>query len=279
MKARVIFVTAVLLALAGLASAQAPAIRGTDGILNAASFKTPVAPGSLISIFGTNLSGTLASSDTVPLSTSIAGVTVQFAQADKTYTAPLQFIYQGDPSQSVPAQINVQLPWEIVPDGPPVTATVIRDGVGSSAPAPVPVGQFGPGVFASSGLAIAVNNADGTLAWPVGAVPGLTTHPVKAGDVVIIYATGLGPVDPPIMTGQAPVYLDNVLRNTTTRPTVFVGGVEAQFVYSVLSPQFVGVDQLAVIIPSGAPTGDKVSLQILQGTVVSPDTTTIAVTK
>jgi uncharacterized protein (TIGR03437 family) len=96
---------------------------------------------------------------------------------------------------------------------------------------------------------------------------------------VIIYATGLGPVDPPIMTGQAPVYLDNVLRNTTTRPTVFVGGVEAQFVYSVLSPQFVGVDQLAVIIPSGAPTGDKVSLQILQGTVVSPDTTTIAVTK
>ncbi len=251
----------------------------TDAILNAASFKTPLAPGSLVSIFGTNLSSTLASSDTVPLSNSIAGVTVQFVQADKTYVAPLQFIYQGDPSQNVPAQINAQLPWEIVPDGPPVTVTVTAAGAGTSAPAPVPVAPFGPGIFASSGLAIAVNNADGTFAWAAGAVPGVAAHAVKAGDVVIIYATGLGPVDTAIPDGQAPVYLDNALRNTTTKPTVYVGGVESQLVYSVLSPQFVGVDQLAIVIPSGAPTGDKVSLQILQGTAVSPDSTTIAVTK
>jgi uncharacterized protein (TIGR03437 family) len=275
MKTRLIL---ALLTVAGLGLAQTPAIRDTDGVLNGASFNTPVAPGSLISIFGSNLASSLASSDTVPLSTSIAGVSVQFVQADKTYAGPLQFIYQGDPTQNIPAQINTQLPFEIVPNGPPVTVTVTANGA-TSAPAPVPVGAFGPGVFASNGLAIAVNNADGTLAWAAGAVPGLTTHAVKAGDVVIIYATGLGPIDPAIPTGTAPVYLDNQLRNTTTKPSVYVGGVEAQLVYSVLSPQFPGVYQLAIVVPNGAPAGDKVSLQLLENGVTSPDSTVIAVTQ
>ncbi|MBZ5611420.1 MAG: hypothetical protein LAP38_24420 [Acidobacteriia bacterium] len=273
MKTRLIL---VLLTVTGLGVAQTPTIRDTNSVLNGASFNTPVAPGALLSIFGSNLASTLASSDTVPLSTSIAGVSVQFVQGSQTYVAPLQFIYQGDPTQNIPAQINAQLPWEITPDGPSVSVTVTANGA-TSAPATVPVGRFGPGVFSSNGLAIAVNNADGALAWAAGSVPGLTTHGAKAGDVVILYVTGLGPVDTPIADGTAPVYLDNLLRNTNDSPGVFVGGKQAQLVYSVLSPQFPGVYQLAFIVPSGAPVGDKVSLQIAIGGVVSPNNTTMSV--
>jgi len=262
------------LAAAGLVFGQTPAFDGTS-VINAASFKTPVAPGSLVSIFGTNLAASTASSDTVPLSNSIGGATVQFVQGGNTYTAPLLFVFPGS-GTSTPAQLNIQVPWELVPDGPAISAIVTVNGNSSSAQ-PVTVGPLAPGIFASNGLAVAANNADGSYPWPTGSVPG--AHPVKAGDVIIIYATGLGAVDTPIPDGQAPAFLDNTLRNTTTAPTILVGGVQAQLVYSVLSPQFVGVNQLAITIPTGVTPGNSVPLQIQEGGVTSPNTTTIAVSQ
>ena len=266
----------MLVAATGLATAQTPSIRDTQGILNAASFTTPVAPGALLSIFGSNLASSLASADTIPLSTNLGGVTVHFVQGTNSFGSPLLFVYQGDPTKNAPAQVNAQLPWEIDPNGGPVTVTVTSNGATSNA-ASVPVAALGPGIFVSNGFAIAVNNTDNTLVWPAGAVPGLTTHPAKAGDVVIIYATGLGAVDNPIPDGQAPSYFDNVLRNTTTVPTVMVGGIQAQLIYSVLSPQFVGVNQLAIFIPKGVAPGNSVPLQIQEGGVTSPASAVIAI--
>jgi uncharacterized protein (TIGR03437 family) len=257
------------LAAAGLVFGQNPAFTG-NAVVNAASDQTPLAPGSLVTIFGTNLSSAMASADTIPLSNTLSGVTVQFVQGTNTYNAPMLFASTG--------QLNIQIPSELVPGGPAPSAIVTVNGNASS-PQQVTIGPLGPGIFASNGLAIAVNNADGTLTWATGAVPGVTTHPVQAGDVVIIYATGLGALDTPIPDGQAPAFLDNTLRNTTTAPTVMVGGVQAQLIYSVLSPQFVGVDQLAITIPTGVTPGNNVPLQIQEGGVISPNTTTIAVSQ
>ena len=120
--------------------------------------------------------------------------------------------------------------------------------------------------------AIAVN-PDGTLAWPSGLIPGLTTHPAKVGDVIIIYATGLGAVDSPPDNGQGSL---DKLRQTITKPTVMVGGITANVLFAGLSPQFVGVNQLNVIIPNTA-AGSNVPLQIQVGGITSPDSVTIAV--
>lgn len=272
MTKRIVF---LLAATAGMAFCQNPAFNGSS-VVNAASFQTPVAPGSLASIFGTNLSSATASADSIPLSTSLGGVTVQFVQGSNTYSAPMLFASPGDPANSIPSQLNVQIPWELVPGGSAVTAVVTANGK-ASAPQQITIGPLGPGVFASNNRAIAVNNADGTLAWPAGAVPGLTTHGVKAGDVVIIYATGLGAVNPTIPDATNPELTDGLLHNTTTTPTVLVGNVTASLVYSVLSPQFVGVNQLAITIPNNAPIGDQVPLQIQEGGVTSPSSTTISV--
>jgi len=46
--------------------------------------------------------------------------------------------------------------------------------------------------------------------------------------------------------------------------------------FSGLSPQFVGVNQLNVIVPKAAP-GDAVPIQIQVGGITSPSTITIAV--
>ena len=260
---------AVLLFVGAASTFAQPAFTG-NAVVNAASDTTPLAPGSLATIFGTNLASATAAASTIPLSKSLGGVTVQFAQGSNTFSAPMLFTSTG--------QVNLQVPWELTPGGAPVMVTVTSD-KGTSSPQQITVGPLGPGVFASNGFAVAVNNSDNTLVWPAGTIPGTTTHPAKAGDVIIIYATGLGALDTPIADGQAPFYSDNKLRNTTTAPTVLVGGVKAQLVYSVLSPQFVGVNQLAITVPSGVTPGNSVPLQIQEGGQTSPNTTVIAISQ
>jgi outer membrane protein assembly factor BamB len=113
-------------------------------------------------------------------------------------------------------------------------------------------------VFALQGHAIAIN-PDGELAAPPGSVAQLDTHPAVAGETLQVLATGLGAVDPAAVTGDNSL---DVLRPTATLPAVFLGGVAAQVAFSGLSPLFVGVYQLNVIVPPNAPTGESVPLQI-----------------
>jgi len=56
------------------------------------------------------------------------------------------------------------------------------------------------------------------------------------------------------------------VRSTLTQPTVTIGGVAAQLVFSGLSPQFVGLNQINVVIPAGTPTGNAVPVQLQMGT-------------
>jgi uncharacterized protein (TIGR03437 family) len=261
---------------AGLAFAQAPVV-DTGGVLNGASFAKGqvVTPGSLVSIFGTNLASKISEADTIPLSTSLGGVTVQFVNGDKTVNAPMLFVQPADPANNVSAQLNVQVPWELVPAGTSANVKVIVNDNGSiSSPAQVAVGPFSPGVFSSNGLAIAVNS-DGTLAWPTGAVPGLTTHPAKIGDTVIVYATGLGAVAHPPVDGANS---EDQLRTNLVTPQIMIAGVSAVVQFSGLSPQFVGVNQLNVVIPNVAP-GNSVPFQIVLGGITTSASITMAVSQ
>jgi uncharacterized protein (TIGR03437 family) len=119
-------------------------------------------------------------------------------------------------------------------------------------------------------------NPDGSIAAPAGAIPGITTHPAKIGDPggLVILCTGLGAVDSPPANGAASL---DKLRTATTTPTVMIGNKAAQVVFAGLSPQFVGVNQINVAIPSGTPTGDAVPLQISLGGVMTSASVTIAV--
>ena len=93
-------------------------------------------------------------------------------------------------------QINVQLPWEIG-TGSGVVNVIVNTPNGASAPVAVNFAPSTPGIFTApeSGklYAVAVNFPDNSLAWPQGLVQG--AHPAKAGDTLVIYATGFGAVD------------------------------------------------------------------------------------
>jgi uncharacterized protein (TIGR03437 family) len=241
----------------GAAFSQTPVIV-SGGVLNAASFDkspgAPLAPGQLVSIFGTDLAGSIQGNDTVPLSTSLAdSVSVTF----NGITAGLDYVS--------PTLINAALPWNVLPNGSSNgTATVVVTRNGTASPQSlINVGPTAPGVFSippGIGYAVAINAADGSITAPPGQIPGISTHPAKVGDVLIVYATGLGPVDISVPNGGIPP--TGQLANTIARPTVLIGGVPATVFFSGLTPQFPGVNQLNIQVPPGVSTGASIPLQI-----------------
>ena len=178
--------------------------------------------------------------------------------------APLQFVAGG--------QINAQEPWELAPG--PVTVVVTRAGV-ASAPAAAMAGLYSPALygFDIGTQAIAIN-LDGTFTAPPGLIPGAASHAAMAGDTLVFYASGLGPVDQPPPPDGAPS--SDILRNTSMTLTVMIGGVPAQVNFAGLSPQFTGVYQVNVVVPPGVSPNNAVPVQLQIGGVNSPDTLTIA---
>jgi uncharacterized protein (TIGR03437 family) len=257
---------AVLLAGAMSALAQTPPpVVNANGVTNAAGATSVpgVAPGSLVSIFGSNLSSTMANSGTVPLSTTLSGVSVTF----NSTPVPIQSVSSG--------QISVQLPWGLGLANSQVVVT--RDDGTASAPVSVPVVAGAPAIYSIGGQGIAINS-DGSLAAPSGAFPGIATHPAVIGDPrgLTILATGLGMVDAPIGDGANSL---DLTRNTVVKPTVMIGGVPAQLVFSGLSPQYPGVNQINVVIPAGTPVGSAVTLQLQLDAATSSNIVTIAVSQ
>ena len=123
--------------------AQTPVI-ASGGVLNGASFTKGqgVAPGSLISIFGTELSAGLTQNDTIPLSTALSNVSVKV----NNIPAGLYFVSPG--------QVNAQIPWDVLPSSGSsgnVNVTVSRGSAGSQ-PEPVTIVPVAPAVFYSAGV-------------------------------------------------------------------------------------------------------------------------------
>ena len=291
--------------------AAGPAV-SEHGVVNAAALSAfgerelfgsrllPVAPGSLVVVRGVNFTGGEAfAAQGFPLPTSLGGVTVKFDGLE----APLFAVG----SQRIEAQLPSLLGGEALAAGGTVwTTVVVETAEGGSYPLRLLAGSHGPGIFTMSGggtgQAAAVLAGTTALAAPPGfsgnirlAQPAetvnfyTTSRPARAGDVLEIYATGLGPVDPPLADGMnsclpAGVCLadgSNVaLRHTTERPRVWIGGVEVAadgVLFSGLAPTLAAVDMVLVEVPSGIAPSAAAEVVIAVGGRESQAGVTIAV--
>ena len=252
---------------AAMALAQSPAV-AEGGIVNGVTYAAgqPVAPGSIASIFGSDLAASLAQADSVPLSFSMADVSVSV----NGMPAPLFFVSPG--------QINIQVPWNVLPDAADngVATVVVSRGQLKSIARSVNIASVSPAIFTVGpdgvGNAIAINS-DGSIAAPVGSIPGLLTHPAGIGQPLVILASGLGSVTPVDADGANSV---DQLRSTVHIPDVLVGGQPAQLLFSGLSPSFTAVNQVNAVVPSVS-AGSAVPLQLRFGDLVTSDKVTIAV--
>ncbi|HZU24989.1 MAG TPA: IPT/TIG domain-containing protein [Bryobacteraceae bacterium] len=266
---RFFLLTAVAAALTSPVFSQTPVIN-KGGIVNGATFSgsEPVAPGALISIFGTDLASKPAPADTVPLSTKLGNVSVSI----NGVAAPLLYVSA--------LQINAQVPWEAITEGTTKTVNVVVTTNGTpSQPQTVVVGPYSPGVFQYLNHALVIIATDptdpryGLIAAPPGTIPHLTTARAKANDVCLFYATGLGAVTPAAVTGAGSA---DHLRKVNVLPIVQVGGAHSRVEFAGLSPQFPGVYQVNIVIP-GIPPSDTAPVQIIQGGITTPADVTMAV--
>lgn len=209
------------------------------GVTNGASFVSGVTPGGIITIFGTSLtkdvSGIVVASR-LPLAVQLAGTSVTV----NDIPAPLFAVVNVAGNE----QINLQVPWEVAGQS---TATFIVNNNGlTSGVVRVSVLPAHPGVFAWGANLGVVQHANGQLVTD--------QAPAAKGEVLIIYATGLGAVSPASPTGDAAGSGANLSRHVTL-PVVTIGGINAAVEFSGLTPGFVGLCQVNVRVPSGAPSG------------------------
>lgn len=202
-----------------------------SGVVNAASFQTAISPGSLVSIFGQGLASGEVSADRIPLPTTMAGATVRM----NNILAPL--LYVG------PSQINCQIPVDIKPGA--VTVTVQNGSQSSSTT--VTVVATSPGLFSDSAGHGVIQNQDYSL--------NASQHPAKAGEVIILYGTGLGPTNPGLVSGASSPPGPNFAK-PTGNVSVSIGGVGAEVRFAAAIPGFVALFQLNVAVPSTVASGE-----------------------
>ncbi len=278
-----------------------PAVTENGGVFNAARMSAygerglfgpqllPLAPGAAVIVQGVNfLTGERIADAGYPLPTMLGGVRVLIDGA----AVPLMAVG--------PRRIEAQLPWAlggeaVAAGGLALASVVVESGGESSWPRRFWVGPYAPGVFtvsgggpgAGQGQALATFAGTTDLAAPLGFSSG--SRPARAGDVLEIYATGLGAVEPPIADGMNSCLPDGVcledgsnvvLRHTAARPLVWVGAyaVSPENVrFSGLAPDMAGVNLVIVEIPRNLTPSNAAELRLAAAGRMSQSGATIAV--
>lgn len=198
-----------------------PVLASGSSVLSGASFLPEVAPGGLVSIFGTGLAAGTSQAAGLPWPGNLSGTTVTV----DGIPAPVTF--------ASPSQVNAQLPLDTrdtailrVSTASGFSETIIR--LADTAPAIFPNG---------------ILHANGT---PVSA-----SSPVTAGETLVVYATGLGQVDGRTSAGQpAP---SSPLLNCMARPDVQIGDISVIPFFAGLTPGLAGVYQVNLVVPADLP--------------------------
>jgi len=229
-------------------------------ITNAASFVpardccgSGVVPGGIVSIFGTNLSNVsgIVMADKTPLPTELRGTRVEFTNVGTRGDSQGGLIL-AVANNNGQEQINVQVPYSILglgcyvsaPDGCGVSVVVFNNGVRSE---PVVVNSpiASPGIFTIDGTTGVIAHSLTNQLVTAGA-------PGDSGEVVSIYATGLGPIFPGPADGE-PAPADPPIKGPVS--AVSIGGLNAKVLRSILAPGLVGVNQVDVQIPASVSSG------------------------
>jgi uncharacterized protein (TIGR03437 family) len=220
-----------------------------------------IAPGEILSIFGTNIGPATAQGlELTPegkVATTLANTQVTFDGVAGALT-----LVSAN-------QINVIVPYEVA--GRATTAVVVtRNGTASDS-IEQRVAETAPSIFTQTMTGTgqgAILNQDSSV--------NSATNPAEKGSVIVIYATGEGQVNPAGVTASvtgttAPFPMP------TASVTVMIGGKEATVVYAGAAPGLVaGALQVNAIVPADVLSGN-VPVVLKIGENNSQDGVTVAV--
>lgn len=216
-----------------------------SSVVNAADGAKPVAPGGLISIYGSNMAATNMATSQMPLPTALA----QSCLVVNGTLAPLLFVSGNQVNAQLPARANGNATITIhTPGG---VSDNYNFAVSSTAPSVFQMGASG----ATGRIATVVRLDNGELVTP--------TNPLHANDTIVVYLTGLGATSPAVDDGMpaplSPLATANVVPNLT------IGGKPLFVQWAGLVPGYVGLYQINATVPFGTPQGLDIPLVIEQG--------------
>lgn len=217
---------------------QQPAVSGTglwidpQQVENPTSFSptgNPICPGDFIRIHAAGLPQTTQAA-TPPYPLSLAGVTVLI----NNQPAPIYLVTPGTVDFLVPFSTQ-----------PPTATIAIQVGAQTSNIVTVPVAATAPGLLTldqtGSGPG-AIQHADYSTVT--------ASHPATAGEILQIYLTGLGAVNPTVADGAGSS--TGTPSTTAEQPVVLIGGQPATVLYSGLTI-YPGLYQINVTMPPVPP--------------------------
>jgi uncharacterized protein (TIGR03437 family) len=238
--------------LAATLSGQAP-LYTAAGLVNSADNQSgALSPNAIATLYGQNLAwGTkaLTANDigggVLPLVLPNTGVTITVGgiTANPLYVSPTQINFLV-PVCLLPGTVNVQ----VVVDGWAGPSVLVQLAAAS------------PALFQLDQQTAVATSANGTVL--TGAAP---AHP---GDLVILYATGLGQTKPALVYRQLPTTAAPLARLTDF--SIQLDGVPvdpSSIAYAGVAPGFAGLYQINVTLPAG--TGTNPEIRIALGDAVS----------
>jgi uncharacterized protein (TIGR03437 family) len=245
------------------ATAQNPAYTA-DSIVNASDYsKGPFAPGSLLTIFGTNLSFNTAglnsdnvTSHTIPFSLGNVSVLIDNVAAPLLYVSP--------------SQINVMIPPNEIAGNS--TLQVIRQGNSSALVVNLTLVAGAPALFVSADHYALAQDFNAKYALATAAAP---AHP---GDLLVLYATGLGGTQPLPVSGEIPQTAGFINGFATGALQVLLNGKALDpktIPYAGLTPGYAGLYQLNFYLPGDCPANP--TIQIAMGGKLSAANVMLAV--
>ena len=186
----------------------------------------PVAPGSIASAYGDfGAVATTSASTLSPMPKELASVRLRVNNVD----AALYFISRNQINFVVPvATASGRQPVEVASGG-----SVVARGT-------VNVYDFGPGLASSDTTPARqgiVQNQDFSV--------NSTSARARRGDVIQIYSTGCGTVNPQVQDGVPPTALSSAVAAVKA----YLSGQEAQVTFAGAHPQFPGICQVNAVVP------------------------------
>jgi uncharacterized protein (TIGR03437 family) len=216
-----------------------------DRLVNAADFTGLAAPGSLVTIFGSNLSPVNQASSVLPLPTALG----ESCLTVNGQPVPMIFVS--------PSQINAQLPYQIEGN----VTLILRTPGGVSDNFNLTLLPNAPSIFRTSvagfeaGVPTIVRARNQELVT--------LSNPIHRDDTITIYLTGLGNTLPAIEAGTAAS--SSPAPVAVVAPTVQIGSSDLTIEFAGLAPGQVGVYQINAFVPRNVPLGLELPLTVRQG--------------
>ena len=223
----------ILAALVGSAAQAAAPVYSAESIVNGANFAPgPLAPNAIATIFGADLAWskeTLTEENTRAgrLPSSLADVRVYVGN----YPAPLIYVS--------PEQINFLIPSDLSPGAQKVW--VMRQGV-AGPEVSITLVDAVPEFFRTADGYVIAQHADYS--------PVTAEHPARPGEVIVVYATGLGMTHPNPLPGEIPIYPGLMDRLSALQVTVGAAVLPPdRILYAGITPGWAGLYQINLRLP------------------------------